>query len=131
MKQYKNLIQAAQKAMNNAYAPYSKFQVGAVVVDEKQQVHVGCNVENSAYPLGVCAESSAISAMVLAGGTRIKKILLVATGTQMVTPCGGCRQKIKEFADDETQILIYHAGQIKQFKLEELLPYSFSKKHLI
>jgi len=130
MKQLNNLIQLAHLAMENAYAPYSKFSVGAVIVDENNQTHAGCNVENSAYPLGVCAESSAISSMILSGSKKISKILLVSSGKQMVTPCGGCRQKIKEFADDNTEILIFHNNEVTQFSLDDLLPHSFSKNHL-
>ena len=124
------LIKQAQKAMKNAYAPYSNFCVGAAIIDENHNTHVGCNVENAAYPLGVCAEGSAISNMVLSGGRLIKKIMLVSTGEKLVTPCGGCRQKIKEFSDDNTQIQIFHQNQITSFSMEDLLPYSFSKKHL-
>jgi cytidine deaminase len=125
-----NLIQQAINAKDKAYAPYSKFQVGAAILDENNQIHAGCNVENSAYPLGVCAEGSAISNMILSGGNTIRKILIVSSGEMMVTPCGGCRQKIKEFADESTEILIYHNEKTTNFSLEELLPYSFCKKHL-
>ena len=124
------LVQQAQKAMNKAYAPYSNFHVGATILDENNKIHAGCNVENSAYPLGVCAEGSAISNMILSGGKRIKKILIVSSGEMMVTPCGGCRQKIKEFGDEDTEIQIFHNEQITSFSIDDLLPHSFSKKHL-
>ena len=128
--QQQELIKQALAAMDNAYAPYSNFNVGAAIIDENNQIHAGCNVENSAYPLGVCAEGSAISGMVLAGGKQIKTILVVSSGELMVTPCGGCRQKIKEFGSQDTEILIYHNQQITSFTLEDLLPHSFCKKHL-
>jgi cytidine deaminase len=130
MKTTANLVIQAQKAMQNAYAPYSKFHVGAAIIDENNRLHTGCNVENSAYPLGTCAEASAISSMVLSGGRLIKQIMLVSSGEFMVTPCGGCRQKIKEFCDDETEILIAHNDTITTFNIEDLLPHSFCKKHL-
>jgi cytidine deaminase len=128
--QQNELIQQALKAMDKAYAPYSNFNVGATILDENNQIHAGCNVENSAYPLGVCAEGSAISNMVLSGAEKIKKILIVSSGDMMVTPCGGCRQKIKEFGDEDTEIQIYHNDKITSFSIEDLLPHSFCKKHL-
>jgi len=126
-----NLIKHAQEAMEKAYAPYSNFSVGAAILDEHNTIHAGCNVENAAYPLGVCAEGSAISNMVLSGGTIIKKILLVSTGEKLVTPCGGCRQKIKEFSNDDTQIIVLHNQKTTTFSIEELLPESFSGKFLL
>lgn len=124
------LISKAKKAMKNAYAPYSNFCVGAAILDENNHIHAGCNVENAAYPLGVCAEGSAISNMVLSGGKTIKKIMLISTGEQLVTPCGGCRQKIKEFSSDDTQIIVYHNNKYSHFSMEDLLPQSFSSKFL-
>ena len=124
------LINQAQKAMKNAYAPYSQFCVGAAILDENNNIHAGCNVENAAYPLGTCAEGSAISNMVLSGGTLIKQIMLVSSGEQLVTPCGGCRQKIKEFSDSTTEILVFHENKTTKFSMEDLLPQSFSKEFL-
>jgi len=126
----KTLKKQAQIAMQKAYAPYSNFSVGAALIDENNNVHLGCNVENSAYPEGVCAEAGAISNMILSGGKSIKKILIVSSGDLMVTPCGGCRQKIKEFSDENTQILIDHNNEITQFSMNDLLPHSFDKSHL-
>lgn len=124
------LIKHAQEAMKKAYAPYSNFNVGAAILDHKGKIHSGCNVENAAYPLGVCAEASAISAMVMSGETLIKNIMLVSTGDNLVTPCGGCRQKIKEFSDENTQIQIFHNNEVATFHIEDLLPQSFSKEFL-
>ncbi|MCF6289079.1 MAG: cytidine deaminase [Proteobacteria bacterium] len=126
----KELIKQALNAQNHAYAPYSNFHVGAAIIDEHDNIHAGCNVENSAYPLGECAESSAIAAMILAGGKLISKIVLVSSGKLLVTPCGGCRQKIQEFSDENTQILVYHQGEITKFSMKDLLPHSFDKQHL-
>ena len=124
------LIQQAKAAMTKAYAPYSNFRVGAAILDHNGKIHLGCNVENAAYPLGVCAEASAISGMVMSGETLIKNIMLVSTGENLVTPCGGCRQKIKEFSDENTQIQIFHNNEITTFSIEDLLPQSFSKEFL-
>ncbi len=126
----KELINHALDAKKQAHAPYSSFAVGAAIMDENDSIHKGCNVENAAYPLGICAEASAISSMVMSGGTLIKKIMLVSSGEQLVTPCGGCRQKIKEFSDSSTQIVIYNNKKITVFSMEDLLPHSFSDKYL-
>ena len=124
------LIKHAKNAMNNAYAPYSHFSVGAAILDENNNIHAGCNVENAAYPLGVCAEGSAISNMILSGGKTIKKIMLVSTGEKLVTPCGGCRQKIRQFSDTDTEITVFHDNKTSTFSIEDLLPHSFSAKFL-
>jgi cytidine deaminase len=125
------LLQAATAARLNAYAPYSNFLVGAAVLDERGRVHAGCNVENAAYPQGVCAEAAALSAMVLAGGRRAAALLLLGTGPSWVTPCGGCRQKLREFAAADTPVLVADGhGVQRRFTLEQLLPHSFGPEHL-
>ena len=125
------LLRAARVARLKAYAPYSKFLVGAAVLDEQGQVHAGCNVENAAYPQGVCAEVAALSAMVLAGGRRATALLVVGEGPSWVTPCGGCRQKLREFAAPDTPVLVADGqGVQRAFTLDELLPHSFGPGHL-
>ena len=125
------LLQAARAARLNAYAPYSKFLVGAAVLDEQGQVHAGCNVENAAYPQGVCAEAAALSAMVLSGGRRAAALLVAGEGPRWVTPCGGCRQKLREFAEPDTPVLVADGQGVQLwFTLEELLPHSFGPEHL-
>lgn len=125
------LWQAALAARQRAYAPYSQFQVGAALLDEHGHIHAGCNVENAAYPQGVCAEAGALSAMVLAGGTRLRAVLVLGEGGGLVTPCGGCRQKLREFASADTPILIADSRQIRaRFTLAQLLPESFGPEHL-
>ncbi len=123
-----DLINAATEARRNAYNRYSKYSVGAALVDNYGHLHVGCNVENAAYPLGSCAEAGAIGAMVQQGGKRIVKIAVVGGSSEIgpCTPCGGCRQRIREFADDETLILaIDDSGEWQEFSIRELLPASF------
>ena len=123
-----DLINAAREARRNAYNRYSNYSVGAALVDNRGHLHVGCNVENAAYPLGSCAEAGAIGAMVQQGGKRIVKIAVVGGSTEIgpCTPCGGCRQRIREFADDETLILaIDDSGEWQEFSIGELLPASF------
>lgn len=124
----KELMRAAGEVRGNAHAPYSGFSVGAAVVDEKGCVHVGCNVENAAFPEGACAETNAIGAMVSAGGKRIAAIAVIggSNGIDACTPCGGCRQRILEFADANTKILLIgDNGAIDSYTPEQLLPLSF------
>ena len=124
-----SLRDAAEAVRRHAYARYSGFHVGAALVDEHGQVHVGANVENAAYPLGSCAEANAIGAMVSAGGRHIKTILVVGGREQLeaCTPCGGCRQRIAEFADQDTDIVMLdQSGELIHFSIDTLLPASFS-----
>lgn len=129
--QMARLLEAASAAQANAYAPYSKFRVGAAVLDEHGHVHAGCNVENAAYPQGVCAEAGALSAMLLAGGTRVLAALVVGDGARLVTPCGGCRQKLREFAAADTPVWVADRDRVRAaFTLGQLLPESFGPEHL-
>ena len=123
-----DLINAATEARQYAYSRYSNFAVGAAIVDDQGHLHVGCNVENAAYPLGNCAEASAIAAMVQEGGKRIAKIAVVGGIGDIgpCTPCGGCRQRISEFADSNTVILaIDDSGEWRTYSIDDLLPASF------
>ena len=125
------LMDAALRAREQAYAPYSKFAVGAAVMDEHGRVHAGCNVENAAYPQGVCAEAGAISAMVLAGGRAIQAVAVAGQATQPVTPCGGCRQKLREFAEGSTPVLVVDPTGLRlRTTLAALLPESFGPEIL-
>ena len=128
----RELIEAAKQARLKAHAPYSKFFVGAAVRDEQGRVFAGCNVENAAYPQGWCAEPSAIAALVLAGGKRITEVAVMGNGDQLCTPCGGCRQKLREFAQDDLRIHCCTADGvlIRTFTLGELLPFSFGPENL-
>ncbi|MBT8106105.1 MAG: cytidine deaminase [Woeseiaceae bacterium] len=123
-----DLIAAATDARANAYNRYSDFAVGAALVDEHGRLYVGCNVENAAYPLGSCAEAGAISAMVQEGGRRIARIAVVGGSGEIgpCTPCGGCRQRIAEFAGDDTVVLaIDDSGAWQEYAIASLLPASF------
>jgi cytidine deaminase len=125
------LFDAALAVRANAHAPYSHFLVGAAVRAASGAIYIGCNVENAAYPQGSCAEAGAISAMVAAGERRIAAVLTVCDGAELSTCCGGCRQRIREFADGDTQV---HAaavdGRWATFTLDELLPSSFGPESL-
>ena len=126
------LLDAARAARQRAYAPYSKFLVGAAVLDDQGRVHAGCNVENAAYPQGVCAEAGALSAMVLAGSTRVRALVVVGAGPVWVTPCGGCRQKLREFAAPDTPVVVANEALVQaRFTLAQLLPQSFGPEHLV
>jgi cytidine deaminase len=125
------LFAAAKAVQAQAYAPYSRFPVGAAVRTASGRIFAGCNVENAAYPQGSCAEAGAIAAMVAAGERAIVAVLTVCDGDALGTCCGGCRQRIREFASGTT--LIYAAGPDgvrKTFTLDELLPHSFGPEHL-
>lgn len=125
------LADAAIAIRARAYAPYSNHGVGAALEDDTGAVHVGVNVENAAYPQGVCAEAGAISAMVAAGGRQIMALAVAGPGPHLCTPCGGCRQKIREFAAPETPIVICGPGGIEaRFTLADLLPASFGPDNL-
>ncbi|GBQ92291.1 cytidine deaminase [Asaia krungthepensis] len=127
-----DLVAAALAARLRAYAPYSRFQVGAALRCDGV-IHAGCNVENAAYPQGNCAEASAISAMVMAGGRRIDEIVIVGSGEAPCTPCGGCRQRLREFGAPELPVRIVNAqGELLlDTTLEALLPWSFGPDHLV
>ena len=126
-----DLVAAAISAMSHAYAPYSTFYVGAAIRDENGQIHSGANVENAAYPQGACAEVGAISAMIMAGGRKIDAIAVAGKGNVLCTPCGGCRQRIREFAEAATPIIIADdAGERARFTLKEILPHSFGPDNL-
>jgi cytidine deaminase len=125
------LFSAARLAQAKAYTPYSHFNVGAAVLADDGQIYPGCNVENAAYPVGTCAEAGAIAAMVLGGGRTIRAILVVGDGPHLVTPCGGCRQRIREFAAPQTPVHIAGPDGIRaHFTLDDLLPASFGPEHL-
>ena len=125
------LFDAAKAAHGKAYAPYSRFNVGAALRTPSGAIYSGCNVENAAYPQGACAEAGAISAMALAGERRIAEILVVGDGEGLCTPCGGCRQRIREFADAATPIHVADPEGVRaSFTLGELLPHAFGPEHL-
>ena len=126
------LFDAAVAVQANAHVPYSHFRVGAAVRSATGRVYVGCNVENAAYPQGLCAEASAIAAMVAAGERQLAVVLTVADGDLLATCCGGCRQKIREFATAAT--VIHTAGPEgvrRSYSMEELLPDSFGPENLL
>ena len=139
-----DLFEAALAARENAYAPYSRFKVGAAIRSPSGRIHIGCNVENAAYPVGTCAEAGAISAMIsagegAAGGAPAPILEMLVLGwndarpdaPELTTPCGGCRQRIREFAG--ASALIHVAGPEgvrRTFTLEELLPQSFGPQNL-
>lgn len=127
-----SLVNVALSARASAYAPYSRFAVGAALRTAEGAIHSGCNVENAAYPEGTCAEAGAIAAMVLAGGRRIAELVVAGDGGAPCTPCGGCRQKLREFAALETLIhIVDGTGKtLLRTSLAELLPHSFGPDNL-
>jgi len=125
------LLKAAEAIRARAYAPYSRFSVGAAILADDGKIYSGCNIENAAYPVGNCAEASAIAAMIAGGGKRITRIYVTGPGKAPVTPCGACRQRIREFADLSVQIISHGVdGDPLVCSLEQLLPYSFGPEFL-
>lgn len=125
------LLDAAIKVRENAHAPYSNFKVGAALKAASGTIYTGCNVENVAYPEGTCAEAGAIAAMVAGGDTAIKEITVVADSPKPVSPCGGCRQKIAEFAQGDVVVtLSTMEGVTQQTTVAALLPGSFDADYM-
>lgn len=125
------LLAASLAARAHSHSPYSRYAVGAAVLDEQGRIHMGANIENAAYPQGWCAEATALGAMVMAGGRRAQAVLVTGPGPDIITPCGGCRQKLREFAGGELPIIAGDPSGIKQqWTLAELLPFSFGPDHL-
>jgi homotetrameric cytidine deaminase len=119
------LVALARRAMGNAHVPYSRFRVGAALRDDAGGLHAGCNVENAAYPQGQCAEASAIGALVTGGGQRIVEIAVMAD-TELITPCGGCRQRLSELAGPDVPVHLCGPEGIRStLSLGDLLPYAF------
>ena len=126
-----DLLDLARRMMLHAHAPYSKYHVGAAVRGEDGSIHGGCNVENASFPQGICAETGAIAALVASGNKRILECVVVGPGPEVITPCGGCRQKLREFAADDVQVhLCGPDGLHRTVTLGQLLPMSFSHDHL-
>jgi cytidine deaminase len=126
-----DLLDAALSARANAYVPYSGFRVGAAIRCPDGSVHAGCNVENVAYPEGTCAEAGAIAAMVLSGRTEIAEVVVVADSPDPVTPCGGCRQKLAEFARPDTPVVLAGLdGPRVTTSVGALLPGAFATAHM-
>ncbi len=126
-----NLKQAALKIRENAYAPYSGFQVGVALRSSSGEVYTGVNVENAAYPEGTCAEAGAIARMIAAGDRKITAVYVVADGAEPVPPCGGCRQKLAEFsAPDVPVTMATISGIEKTLTVAQLLPGAFTPEHM-
>lgn len=125
------LLQAAKDVRERAYAPYSRFKVGAALRAGSGAVYVGCNVENVAYPEGTCAEAGAIAAMIAGGDTAIAEVVVIADSPAPVPPCGGCRQKIAEFAGADVRVTLCTTdGAEKVMTVAELLPGQFTAAHM-
>jgi len=126
-RQAQALVSAARDVRRDAHAPYSRFQVGAAVLDERGRVHAGCNVENASYGLTICAERNAVAAAVAAGARSLRAVAIVTRERRPpATPCGACRQVLAEFGDDEMPVLLAGpTGAAEQETLGALLPRAF------
>lgn len=126
-----SLLDAAKAVREKAYAPYSNFKVGAAIRTSSGDVFAGCNVENVAYPEGTCAEAGAIAAMAASGQREIAEALVIANAPKPVTPCGGCRQKLAEFAKADAVItMMTTEGKTLSMTMAELLPGAFTNEHM-
>jgi cytidine deaminase len=126
------LIDDARAVRPNAHAPYSNFKVGAAILAGSGKVYVGVNVENVAYPEGTCAEAGAIAAMCAGGDTRIAEVAVIADCPEPVTPCGGCRQKIREFAGPDVKVTMSTLeGRTLVMTVADLLPGAFDQSHMV
>jgi cytidine deaminase len=125
------LFEAAQAVRRHAYAPYSGFAVGAALITPSGAIFSGTNVENAAYPVGTCAEAGAISAMIASGERQIGEILVLGDGAALTTPCGACRQRIREFAAADAKIHVAGPLGVRAvFTLAALLPEAFGPDNL-
>jgi len=128
---FQKLFEEAKKVRERAYVPYSKFKVGAAFLTEDNTIVVGCNVENAAYPQSQCAEATAIGNLVSQGYKNIIEIVVIGSGNKLCSPCGGCRQRLREFSKLDVSIHMCSVeGHIKSSTLEELLPDSFGPENL-
>lgn len=126
-----HLSDQALAAQQHAYTPYSGFNVGAAILTDSGHTFSGCNVENAAYPLGQCAEATAIGNMVVNGEQCIRTIVIASPNNEFCYPCGGCRQKIAEFADADTEVvMVAQNGETTSTTISALLPNTFSKAAL-
>ena len=126
MNELQHMIELAAKTRERAYAPYSGFKVGACLRTAGGKLFAACNVENVSYPQGQCAEASAIGSMVAAGEREIVEVVVVAVGDKLWSPCGGCRQRLSEFAGPDTPVHVCSpTAPIASFTMGELLPHAF------
>lgn len=129
-KEINNLIKKAKEAREKAYAPYSKYKVGAALLTTKGKIYTGCNVENASYGLTNCAERTAIFKAVSEGEQKFKAIAIVLDAEEYGAPCGACRQVIREFGIDIDVIMATVKGKYEIMKIKDLLPYSFGPENL-
>jgi cytidine deaminase len=124
------LLTAALKARENAFAPFSHFQVGAAVEDDHGVIHTGCNVENATYGLTICAERVAIFKAISEGARKFRRVAIAADTEQLTPPCGACRQILWEFCGDVAVALVNPRGKTESFRLKELFPRGFDASYL-
>ena len=128
----KILLKHASRVRKRAYAPYSKFLVGAVLVDEKGKIHTGCNVENASFTAGICAERAAIAKLVSRGAKQIKRVLVVTSSDEPALPCGVCLQAINEFGRNARVVAVNkRASKFCEYPMSALFPYSFNPEDVL
>lgn len=128
MSKVTEMLEKAQEVIKHSYAPYSKFNVGACIRAEDGSLHVGCNIENASYGLALCAEASAIAALISSGHKEIREVLVIGSGDFYCSPCGACRQRLYEFAGNNNfPVYMCNAkGEYQESSINELLPFGFN-----
>lgn len=126
----RTLRERALAVMDRAYAPYSRFHVGAALLGSDGSVHEGCNVENASYPVGTCAERAALAAAVARGVRDFREIVIATTSAEPVSPCGMCRQALSEFSPELQVVSITRGGRESRWRLSDLLPAAFQSRAL-
>lgn len=124
------LLARARECLDRAYAPYSRFQVAAAVVDDRGRVFTGVNVENISYGLSMCAERVAVFGAIAAGARRITAVAVAGSGAELLSPCGACRQVLAEFAAPDVPVYCDAPGEPRRWTVSELLPHGFAASRL-
>jgi cytidine deaminase len=131
IEKFQEAIALAKSAAKNAYAPYSKFRVGAVIVDKQGEFHSGCNVENASYGLTLCAERNAVANAIASGQRDLTGVVIYTPTDDLIPPCGACRQVLSEFLGNEAPVItVNDKGEHQQWSMGELLPHAFTPKTL-
>ena len=126
-----DMLKKATAAMQCAYAPYSHYAVGACLRDESNQLHAGCNVENASFSTTLCAEASALGALISNGTKQVREVLIVVAGNRLCPPCGACRQRLMELAEPNAIVhLCMSDGQYQSITIKELMPFPFGPENL-
>lgn len=130
LRKYEELVKAAKMVKRNAYAPFSRFRVGAALLTNEGRIYTGCNVENSSFSLTICAERTALFNAISDGAKKFKAIAIISDDPGFTPPCGACRQVLSDLARNIDFVMVNSRDQIKIVKLKTLLPLTFTAKNI-